>query len=679
MSRQRSRRALARLRREWQRWLAPVPTEHAVTLFLLACVLFASYWRIDVFIVDTVAVANALANVADGTLQISTVYYGPPDAQTPGVYAHGGRLYGRNYGHVFAALPVLLLLRAVAVIAEPAVVLAGLWSLGVAVVGRRLSRAFDTPAYGLVGALVAGFLFVLNVVGGTAIAPRLFPLVALQFVILVAGGGLVATMYLLVSLFHGHRVGVAAAVATMLAGPIGFWATIPKRHLATAFLVLLSVYCFARSRHTERLFDRALAYVPVGLTAWISAPEGFLLLVSLGTVDVATSRRRDPRTLATLAVVLFISLVPFFVTNFLISGNPLQPPRLLTSYRAGGASVTTQPAVAPSNPAEPLGGVDSPSPSDGGSGGSGGSAGGGGETDGGGSDSSGGGSTGGGGETDGGGSSGGGPTVVESLLATVGGLLSRVLGQFERGLTAIAPERLYHVFVRSGRIPGVDYGQTGGETIELTLLETAPVLAALVAAPGYYLREQLGRDGTGSSLAGIRRRLSLPTDDPARATDLFAVVFTVLFSLVYLPRLPVHGMITVRYLIPTVPLFIYGVARLAPVRAVVTDATALLGRATLLAFGLGLAGLLVLGPVAQPSVGTAMQAHAVVNLAIGALVVGWLLGRPDDTRLGAVALGCAAAGAALFVFATGFEYFADGRRYLFAVARLIEMGIQAIV
>jgi len=659
-----------RIHTAWRRWLAPIPTTHAATLFLLACVVFASYWRLDVFIVDTVAVANALANVADGTLQLSTVYYGPPDAQTPGVYAHDGRLYGRNYGHVFAALPILLALRAVALVAEPAILLAGLWSLGIVVVGRRLATAFDTGLVAPTAAMLGGFLFVLNVVGGAAIAPRMFPLVALQLVTLLAAGGLVATAYLLASLFHGHRVGIATAVATMLLGPVGFWATIPKRHLITAFLVLLACYCFARSRVSGRLFDRALAYVPVGLTAWVSAPEGFLLLVVLGTVDFVTADRRDLRALLAIGGVLFVSLLPFFVTNLLISGNPLQPPRLLTSYRGGGATVTSQPTVAPSNPAEPIGGADPP-PQNGDTGGQ----------TGGGSDGTGG---------DGGATDTPAPTdeastdgtpstnpigsVIATLAATLTALLDRVLSQFERGIEALDPQRLYHVFVRSGRIPGVDYTQTGGETIELTLLETAPLLAALVAAPGYYLRRWLTQR---------RLRVRLPSvstlrTDPARATDLFAVVFVVVFSLVYLPRLPVHGTVTVRYLIPTVPLLVYGVARLAPVQAVVTEATDTLARATLLAFGLGLALLVAIGPVFQPSVGAVMQAHAVVNLATGGLVAGWLLVRPDDTRLGAVALACATAAAALFVFATGFEYFADGRRYVFAAARLIEMGIQAV-
>lgn len=672
MSRTRSlRRVLGRLRTEWRRWVAPIPTTHAVTLFLLACVVFASYWRLDVFIVDTVAVANALANVADGTLQISTVYYGPADAQTPGVYAHDGRLYGRNYGHIVAALPILLALRAVSVVAEPAILLAGVWSLGIVVVGRRLASAFDTSRVATVAAILGGFLFVLNVVGGAAIAPRMFPLLALQIVTLLAAGGLVATAYLLASLFHGHRVGVATAVATMLVGPVGFWATIPKRHLITAFLVLLTCYCFARSRVSGRLFDRALAYVPVGLTAWVSAPEGFLLLVALGTVDLVTADRRDLRALLAIGGVLFISLLPFFVTNLLISGNPLQPPRLLTSYRGGGASVSSQPTVAPSNPAEPIGGADPP-PENGNAGG--------GQTDGG-SDGTPGGEPDTPTPTPTGETPADGPpatpsigTGIATVVATLASLLDRVLSQFGRGIEALDPQRLSHVFVRSGRIPGVDYTETGGETIELTLLETAPVLAALVAAPGYYLRRWL----TQRRLRLRPPSVSTLRTDPARATDLFAVVFVAVFSLVYLPRLPVHGTITVRYLIPTVPLLVYGVARIAPVRAVVTEASETLARATLLAFGLGLAALVALGPVFQLSVGAVMQAHAVANLAIAALVVGWLLLRPDDTRLGAVALGCAAAAAALFVFATGFEYFAADRSYVFAVARLIEMGIQVV-
>ena len=628
-------------------WLRQHADSPAVTLFLAAVVLFGAYWRVDVFIVDTVALANGLANLADGSLRLGTVYFGPADLETPGVYVADGRAYARNYGQLVAALPVLGVLKAVSVVAAPRLVLAAVWSGCLAALGGRLARTLDDDRVRLAGLGVATAGFLANVAFGTALSPRLLPLVALQTVTLLAAAGLVATTCLLVALLYDRRAGVAAGVGTLLVGPVGFWATIPKRHVLTAFLVVVTAYLLARSRLTGRRRDRAAAYLPVGLTAWISAPEGLLLLAALAPVDLATSPDNDPRALAGVAAALAVSLSPVLVTNALVSGNPLVPPRALASLRGAG-ELLVEPAVAPSTPAAGPTGGEAPA-----------AAGTGGGT---------GGTTGAAGET---GDGGGGPSagalgaLVGAVLAVAGELVARVVGTFERGLAALSPSRLYHVFLRSGRIPGVDYAETGGETIDLALLEAAPVLAALAAAPA------LGAAGRLPS----PRLAAVDWTDPRRATDLFAVVFAVVFTVPHLGRLPLHSTVTVRYLLPVVPLLLYGVVRLAPVRRVVREAPGTVVRTALLwTVLLGAAWTAAFG-TADVGVGGLMQAHAVVNLAVAAALVAWLVVRPDSHRAGATVLGLAAAAMGLFLLGTGFEYFADGRQFLLPVARLAERAI----
>lgn len=431
--------------------LGRVADSPATTLFLAAIVLFGAYWRVDLFISDSVAIGNALANLADGSLHFRTVYFGPADARTPGVYVADGRLYGRNYGQVVAALPILYFLRGVSLVAAPGLVLAGLWSVCQAALAARLADAFGSPRLRAVGVGLATATFLANVAAGTALPARLLPLVALQAVTLLAAAGLVATMYALLAFLYDPRTGVVAGVGTMLLGPVGFWATIPKRHVVTAFLVALVAYLLVRSRETGRIRDRAAAYAPVGLVAWVSAPEGALLLLALLPVDLATAPRNDRWALAGVAAGLSLSMLPFFLTNALVSGNPLLPPELLTSYRSTEVALLVDPSVAPSNPAPAstgsdgaLGGVR-PSPPDFGV------------------------------RPDGSAASADSPwpgsigRFVAGLSSTAlavtaaGAEASRQLWtQLLRGLDALAPGRLYHVFIRSGRIPGVDYSQTGG-------------------------------------------------------------------------------------------------------------------------------------------------------------------------------------------------------------------------
>ncbi len=622
----------------------------AVTLALAALVIFGASWRVDVFIVDTVAVANALANLADGSVPFAQVYFGPADAATPGVYVTDGRLYGRNYGQVVAALPVLSLLEAVSAVAAPRLLLAGAWSLCLAVLGGRLAGHLGRPWLRTAAIVLSTLALVANAAFATALPPRLFPLVALQAVTVLAAAGLVASSYLLVGLLYDRRTGVAAGVGTLLLGPVGFWATIPKRHVITGFLVVLTAYLFARSRSSGRVRDRAAAYLPVGLTAWVSAPEGLLLLVALVPVDLVTSPRNDLRALAPTAAALAVSLAPFLLTNAVVAGNPLVPPRLLTAYAAGDP-LAVDPGLAASHPSA-VAGAD-------GAGATGGST----QSSVPASSS--------GSESAAGSGSGSTPspsplTAAVSLLtgtATTGVDLSfRAAARVEQGVTSLSPDRLYHVVLRSGRIPGVDYAETGGETIDLTLLESAPLLAALLAAPVLWLRRFRGRLAAKLPEAG----------DPRRATDLFALVFVVVFTLPHLPRLPVHSTVTVRYLVPVVPLLAYGVFRLAPVRRVVRQAPRRLVVTTLLAAGVGGVAWATLYAALGPDVGTLMQAHALLNLAAAAVTALWLVVRPDDDRLGAVVLGLTAAAMALFLVFTGFEYFAADRQYLLPVARLAE-------
>ena len=77
---------------------------YGTALFLGSVCFFMLYWRIGVFITDNNAIATTLLNVADGRLHLTAAPYGS-GLESPGTYVSGDRVYGRNYGVVFAALP----------------------------------------------------------------------------------------------------------------------------------------------------------------------------------------------------------------------------------------------------------------------------------------------------------------------------------------------------------------------------------------------------------------------------------------------------------------------------------------------------------------------------------------------------------------------------------------------
>lgn len=591
-------------------------TDAPLAILLGALVFVGLTWRLSFVVTDNWTLANTLVAVADGHLHFTEVIYGPDSGGAPGSHLVDGRLYGRNYGQVVLAVPVLWLLRATADVVPVTVVLPALWSATLFGFLATAGRLVDRPGVGTVaggGFALAALAVNVSLVG--TVDQRALALVALQTVTVLAAALTAVLVYLLVRAAQGSSVGAVAGAAVVLATPVGFWATIPKRHSLTAFLAVLTLYLFYRSRDAPGVREatryRALAYVPVGLTAWIHAPEGLVLFVALGAVDLPTARSNRPRHLAAVGAVFLLSLLPFLLTNALISGNPLEPPRALppfegnlSAFAAGGDLSTSQ---AP------------------------------------------------------GGQSSGFATIVG--IASTGWEKAGVFVDYlsSSAGTALEPARLFDVFVRSGH--GLGLHKYGVQSVNLSVLESMPIAGALLVAP-LVLYRRVARDG-----------LSVPRSlGPARATDLLAVCYLSLLAVIYVPRLPLHVTFTVRYLHPLFPICVYLLARFRIVRRVV-DARARLLAASYAGFVLvgGPLFALTLAAVAG-SLGGAVQLNARLALAGAAVLVYWaVVATVSDgyERLGALAFSFAGATTTTFLVLSALSYFRYGSEFALPVVREI--------
>lgn len=582
-----------------------------LTIFLGALCVFWLYWRVGVFITDTYTVANTLVAVADGHLFVEEIVYGP-GPNTPGMHRVGDRLYGRNYGQVVLALPFLWVLEGLTAVADLRIALAGLFGLLVLGACVQVGRLADhRRAFTLLGSIAALALFAANAALATPIDPRWLPLIALQASTMVAAGLIGVVVYRLLARVHGRRVGAVAGVLAVLATPVAFWASLPKRHVLTTLLALCTFYCLYRSRAAttakRRAWFRALAYVPVGLTAWVHAPEALVLLVALVVVDLPSARSNDPRTLAAIGGAFALSLVPFFLTNLLIAGNPIEPPRLLPAYDGGVAGPPIEP-----------------------------------------------------------GTSGGGVlSQAIAPLTTLGSLFA------DGAIVAVErPDRLSATFLRSGYIEAVAT-RDGGAAINLTVLESAPVLGALLALPAHLAVRRPDR-------SAIERWLR----SPAGATDALTTVYTLGLTLVYLPRLPLHAQVTVRYLLALFPILVYAIARLPAVRRAIARTRTFAWTAlasTLVGGQLLIAGLVLL----EATLGEAVQVHAWIGLAAALALGGWSVGatvldRPGS-RVGAVCLGVATGAGIVFALLSGVMYFAYAGDFALPVGRLVGEALAGVV
>jgi hypothetical protein len=570
-----------------------------VVVFLLALCFHAATWRAGVFITDTYTLANGLVAVSEGQFAVTRIVYGPPSGVTPGMHYVDGELYARNYGQLVLALPFLWLLDGLGAVADLRVALSAGWSLCLLAVALQVGQLLGRRRVAVVAGSVAALgLFARNLALASGLAVPGHHLLALQLQTMVAAGLTAVVVYRLVERVATQRLGLAAGVAVALASPVGFWATYPKRHALVALFVVCIADALHRHRKTGDVRYRGAAYGAVGLAAWVHAGEALVLLVAVGLVDVATTRRNDPRALAVVAGVLALSLVPMLLTNLLVSGTPLTPPRLLSPYDGNRPldSLVLLPALL---------GVAGAVP------------------------------------------------VLTADLGPVGRLLDLIVEGLAVSVTD--PERLYRVFVRSGYIPAVA-AEDGGQAISLSLLESMPLAGALLGVPALLVRRVRGR-GMG---VGTGRRMRAHLASPDGTVDAFAVAVLVLLSLLYLPRLPIHATVTVRYLVPGVPLLAYLVARLPAVRAAVEMAPRILTSTCVVGTVVGSQLLLLVVLASGLSLGEAAQLHALVSLGAAGLLGLWLSGAAvgyEAPRAGAVCLGLAAAATTAFVLLSGVVHF----------------------
>jgi hypothetical protein len=373
------------------------------------------------------------------------------------------------------------------------------------------------------------------------------------------------------------------------------------------------------------------------LLTWDHAAAGLFVFLALVAVDVPTAPSNDPRDLAFVGVVFGIALLPMFLTNYLIAGDPFRPPRTL--YGAGVEG-----------PATP---------------GAGGGAGGGGA---------------GGGGSGGAGSDGSlwrwGPLGVLSAVVSgaitavgldwffyqLGWLIAQTRFLVEQGLAGLTRfDEVFRTFLHSN-VEGIaeDARFLG---VNLSVLESAPILGAMALAAVASVFERV-------------RSLSARIHPP----DVLAVLLVVAFVVLYNDRLPLNTTITVRYLLPIYPLGVYLLARSVPVGGLVADHI----RSALWAYAAGvlvggqlLLAYLFLGDFA---VAEAARVHATLGFTIGLVVAGIALGTLVDDRFRqptAIALGLAAAAGTVFLLLSGLHYFSFVGEYILPVAGAVSDVLSA--
>lgn len=587
-----------------------------LAIFLGAFCFGILFWRAGWFITDNLTLARTLEALSEGRVWIERVE-GDSHFNAPGADVRDGKVYGRNYGQLVISLPALFVLQAIDHVADIRVALVAvlhLAALGCAVVVGDLFERRQLTIYAAVP--VVSLLFVGNLFLATTATELTddLPLAALQLTSVLVTALLGVAMYRLLRVQSvGVRTATLAGVATVFVLPVGFWAAIPKRHvfIALSCFLILGLVAISRQSRGRTLpvvgrvpVARAGAYATVGFVTWIHAGEGLFLFLALLAVDLPTAPRNDWRSLLFIGVVFALSMLPTVVTNLLVTGSPMAPPRSL-------AGSITDPATATVDADQSIAG-------------------------------------------NGGGSSNGG--LVDSIadllpLGVLGWFFSNVFGVIADSLRAATePTRLYHTYIRSA---GADLagsradfiGDTAFAGTNLSVLESAPVLALTgVVAAGW--------------LAAVRKRpYNLRQLDP---TAVLAGGFILVFMLIYTARLPLYSQITQRYILAIFPLALFLLARSPQIERLVEGSTSTICWSY--ALGVFIGGQLFIASVVarelQP--GTAAQLNASISLVAAALLVLVTAAAFRTRRLdrpAAVMLGVAGAAGTVFIVSALLVYF----------------------
>jgi hypothetical protein len=622
-------------------------SDTGLTLFLGSILFFSLLWRTDVFLSDSFAVANALIAASRGDVVISTFVYGPESGVMPGMLVGNGKLVARNYGQVAAALPVFLALTGLTVVAKLHSVLLAVWSLVLyAFLSKLAAQTQIVTRWRVAGTVVV--LASINAVVLDPIPSRMTAYVSLQMTTMIAAALSVVFFYRLTRTIADSRTALLSSVALAVASPVGFFATVPKRHSFSVLFLLAGMFLLYRARIADDIrysnWYRAGAYSTTGLLTWIHAPEGATLLFAIVGTDVVSSRRNNLLGLAYGLSGLLISLVPFFITNVFVSGNPFLPPRLLPEYEGDPGLIS-----------------DSPSGDTGTGGGD--TGGGGGDTGGGGGDTgAGGGDTGAGGGdtgTGGGGSVGGGnqPGVIESvvglfdklvavvyiLLTSAGGAIRNLLSVVANVTSMVATEvetstgillnrtRSSQIFLRRGYYPGVS--KFDPEASNLSMLESMPILGVLSA----------GVAGIPDlSVARVRRWYHSPAFTP----DAVGLIYSVGLLLLAGARLPIEESFTVRYLHPLYAFGLYLLCRSRFVRTILREQESTIKRAFVATVVIGIPsytfGILTSAAVLSEAVQLYATTAFIIGVTVSLTTVLSVLSDVGGQRKTAIVFGAAA-------------------------------------
>lgn len=139
-----------------------------------------------------------------------------------------------------------------------------------------------------------------------------------------------------IELFQDKRIALFLSIALISCSSYLYWGSSGKDHMLSVLLIAVSILYFIRWITSGKQIPAFLGFFFLGLTAWVRPELGVSLCIPLGVffIFITLTKQLSGRGIKTCIYQLFpISgffggLIPFFLNNYFLTGNPLYSPFL---------------------------------------------------------------------------------------------------------------------------------------------------------------------------------------------------------------------------------------------------------------------------------------------------------------------------------------------------------------
>lgn len=289
-------------------------------VFFSSMFVFISFAGTRLFLSDEGVILDQFYNLINGSLALKIAKI---NANNGMFITIGDNLYGKfSYSLLILSVPTYYIMKIIDSFYGAHLFILQLWAVSGSIVIFLIGKIRNLK-HAILGGMVSYLILV------TAnlyfFKPIYFPkwgeLMSIEFTNIMISSFLILIIYLFFKNFFSVKIALFASFFILFATPIPFYAISLKHHVLTLFLTLMSFYFFYKNYEKKDNKFIYLAYLFAGICVWTRILDGLVILATLLITDVLIFRR-GIKYIISISMVILIALLPFFILNFLILGNP---------------------------------------------------------------------------------------------------------------------------------------------------------------------------------------------------------------------------------------------------------------------------------------------------------------------------------------------------------------------